>query len=301
MELRRINQTCFYFHGPVNIGYVHLNSQGMLIDSGIDKATMKKVLRQIKENELPITHLFITHAHADHFGGAHYLQEQHHILTIAPFLEEAIMRYPVLEPTYLFTGNDPLPELRNKFLEANPIRIDRVIEEGQYQIDQFTFKTILLAGHSYYQLAFHIDNVLFAADGYFGEEQLFKHKIPFLTDADLAIKSLYKLKEIQCDGALPGHGEYEENFQITVDKNIKYHHNLLNWLEQKIICYPEGLTHETIVADMCLHFGVQSTQLSQWVLFRTAVTSYIIALIKQEKIISEIEDAKWILRARDKK
>ncbi|MCT2535676.1 MBL fold metallo-hydrolase [Aquibacillus koreensis] len=295
MELIRINESCYYFHGAVNIGYVHKGSKGMLIDAGIDKSTMKKVIRQLTTEDLPITHLFITHAHTDHFGGASYLQDQGQVVTIAPYLEEAIMRYPILEPTYLFTGNDPLPELRNKFLEGNPITIDHVIKEGHHQIDPFLFEAYYLPGHSYYQLAIKIDNILYAADSYFAEEQLHKHKIPFLTDAQLTINSLHLLKNISCDGAVPGHGPFEENFYDTVDKNIAYHQSLLKWLESRIIQEPSGITHETVVGAMCVHFGVQPKQLSQWILFRTAVTGYIVSLIKQDKIKSEIVGGIWRL------
>lgn len=297
MEFQRINETCSYFHGPVNIGYIQQKDEGMLIDAGIDKATMKKVIKQLKQQELPLTHLFITHAHSDHFGGAYYLQQQQDVYTIAPVLEEAIMRYPVLEPLYLFGGNDPLPELRNKFLEGNPIRIDQVIDEGNHHIDRFTFDAFTLPGHSYNQLAIRVHEVLFAGDSYFSSKQLNKHKIPFLTDANLAIESLMKLKTIPCDGAVPGHGVYETNFHTTVDENIAYHLDLLQWLEGQIVSREE-MTHETIIADMCQAFQVNTPQLSQWLLFRTAITSYLVALIKQKKITYKIESGRWVFFSR---
>ncbi|MRH43411.1 MBL fold metallo-hydrolase [Aquibacillus halophilus] len=297
MEFQQLKESCYAFRGPVNIGYVHHGELGMLIDAGIDKSTMKKILKHLLAKNLPVTHLFISHAHSDHFGGAQYLQEQHRVFTIAPYLEEAIMRYPILEPLYLFGGNDPLPELRNKFLEGNPIQIDKVVKEGLHKIDNFLFDTYLLPGHSYYQLAIRINDILYAGDAYFSEEQLKKHKIPFLTDADQAILSLKRLKEIPCKGAIPGHGVYQEGFHQTVDDNIEYHEELIDWLHDKISSKPEGITHETIVADMCAHYQVNPPQLSQFLLFRTAITSYLLALIKRNMVKNTIERARWVFKA----
>ncbi|MBM7571558.1 MBL fold metallo-hydrolase [Aquibacillus albus] len=293
MDFQTFNTTCYAFHGPVNIGYVQREDKGMLIDAGIDRGTMKKVMKQLSQKDLPITHLFITHAHTDHFGGAHYLQEQQEVHTMAPKFEEAIMRNPMLEPIYLFGGNDPLPELRNKFLEANPIRIDQVMEEGGYTVDVFEFDTFLLPGHSYYQLAVRIDGILYAGDAYFGTKQLHKHKIPYLSDAQQTLESLEKVKEIPCEGAIPGHGVFESTFQDTVEENIAYHWKLLNWLEAAIVEKTEAVSHENIVADMCQHFDVNAPQLSQWLLYRTAITGYLLALLKQEKITSAIQQGRW--------
>lgn len=299
MEFLTINKTCYYFNGPVNIGYVKRGDEGLLIDAGIDASTMKKVMKELKQKELPITYLFITHAHADHYGGAKYLQDQHKVYTIAPVLEEAILRNPVLEPLYLFGGNDPLPELRNKFLEGSPIHIDQVVTEGEMTIGEFSFSNYQFPGHSYHQLGILIDEILYAGDAYFSQEQLDKHKIPFLTDAALAMESLAKVKEVSCYGAVPGHGIFEQEFRETVQKNIAYHQTLLDNLFEKIDFHPEGFTHETVVADMCEEYGVKVNQLSHWLMFRTAVTSYLIALIKQEKIESSIEKNRWVFRVKE--
>lgn len=299
MKFIQLNESCYYFNGAVNIGYIHHEQQGLLIDAGIDDSTMKKVLRQLEQDELPITHLFITHGHADHYGGAAYLQKKYSVHTMAPVFEEAILRNPMLEPLYLFGGNDPLPELRNKFLEGKPIQVDQVISEGTHQIDKFTFESIACPGHSYYQLAILMDDILFAGDGYFATDQLKKHKIPFLTDAEAAIQSLQRLKEITCKGALPGHGVYEENFQQTITENIAFHEEVIEAFKTYISSMDDGISHETFVADMCEHYEVNAPQLSQWLLFRTAITGYLLALIKREEVESVIEHAKWIFKGKE--
>ncbi|GGC74934.1 MBL fold metallo-hydrolase [Thalassobacillus devorans] len=296
MEMNQINAHCYYFHSAVNIGYVHNGEEGMIIDAGIDKSAIKKVIKGLKEHALPVTHLFITHAHADHYGGAQYLQENFDVLTIAPKFESAILENPSLEPLYLFGGNDPLDELKNKFLEGPPVRIDDQVGEGSFTFGTFDLETYLLPGHSYHQLAVKVFDVLYAADSYFEAAQLEKHKIPYITDAALTIESLERLKEIPCDGAVPGHGKYETDFKTTVQKNIDYHVVLLTWLENYIDEHPNGVSHENIIAAMCDSFGVENNQLGQWLLYRTAVTAYLIGAVKEETISYAIEGNRWMFK-----
>ncbi|WLR51625.1 MBL fold metallo-hydrolase [Bacillus tianshenii] len=275
MEFREIKDSCWYFNSAVNIGYVRNGEKGMLIDAGLDQSTAKKVLKKLKQEELPLTHLFITHAHADHFGGAAFLQAQNDLYTMAPPLEEAILRYPVLEPMYLFQGNEPLPELRNKFLEGSPIRIDQVIDEGIHTVDGFSFECLILPGHSAYQAALLINDVLYAADSYFSTENLHKHKIPYITDAKKTIESLERVKSVSCKGAVPGHGVYEENFHETVQANIAYHLHIIESLRKILRTYENGCSQETIVRALCREWKVKIPHLSSWALFRTAVTAYV--------------------------
>ncbi|KHE72060.1 MBL fold metallo-hydrolase, partial [Halobacillus sp. BBL2006] len=69
MSFQQLNASCYYYQSSVNIGYVHSGDTGLLIDAGIDKSSIKKVLKELNKKELPLTHLFITHAHSDHYGG----------------------------------------------------------------------------------------------------------------------------------------------------------------------------------------------------------------------------------------
>ncbi|WP_191562275.1 MBL fold metallo-hydrolase [Metabacillus idriensis] len=289
MKFIKLTEQCFYFHAAVNIGYIKSGRHGMLIDAGLDQQAAKKVSKQLTEHDCPLTHLFITHAHADHYGGAAFIQEKHDVHTFAAKEEAAILRNPILEPLYLFQGNKPLPELRNKFLEGTPISINEEVKEGIYQCGDVSFECIAFPGHSLMQLGVKADGILFAADSYFGMEQLRKHKIPYIIDADDTIISLEKLLTIDCKGAVPGHGIYEETFQETVSQNVKYHQHVLSVLSQIISEGP--ISQEKLVQKMCRHFDVNPQTLSSWLLFRTAITAYVTKLIKEKKAQITIEDA----------
>ncbi|KHE67928.1 MBL fold metallo-hydrolase, partial [Halobacillus sp. BBL2006] len=225
-------------------------------------------------------------------GGAAYVQDSYDVHTFAPSFEEAILRNPKLEPLYLFGGNDPVKELQNKFLQGQAVRIDEVVEEGSFQAGSIEGEAFLLSGHSYHQLALKVDGILYAADSYFGEEALRKHKIPYITDADLTLKSLERLKSFKVEGAVPGHGPFEKEPAQTIQKNIDVHREILDWL----LSYLEqnkGASHEQVVADMCANYEVKAPQLSQWLLYRTAVTAYLVALKKDQQIYDEITGHRW--------
>ncbi|TXC90708.1 MBL fold metallo-hydrolase [Metabacillus litoralis] len=299
MILNSINDCCYYFQGAVNIGYVRSGENGLLIDAGIDKATIKKVLKLLKENELPVTHLFITHAHADHYGGAAYLQKTENIYTFAPAIESAILRNPILEPLYLFQGNMPLPEMRNKFLEGEPIDVDEEVAEGYLMFGEKEIKCIALPGHSINQFGLIIDEVLYAADAYFSEEQLHKHKIPFIIDAKSTLKTLKLIKRMNCVGALPGHGQYETSFQETVEANITYHLEILDSIQSMIDeRKEEGISHENLVSLVCEKWSVELKNISMWMLFRTAITSYATYLVAEGKIELFLSDNKLRIKSK---
>lgn len=290
MNLIQITETCFYFQGVVNIGYVNHGDEGLLIDAGIDKTTMKKIIKKLEEHQYPITHLYITHAHTDHFGGASYLQTTKQVHTMAPELEEAILRYPILEPIYLFQGNTPLQEMRNKFLEGEAIAVNEVLTEGTYTIDGFTFSIIGFPGHSENQMGILIDDILYCGDAYFGMEQLHKHKIPYIVDAEQTLQSLEKLKTIQCSGAVPGHGVYETKFIETVNQNITYHSEILDSIHVIFDVREGALSHEKLIRAMCDRWKVTITHVSAWLLYRTAITAYLTKLVKDQNVTIQIQD-----------
>ncbi|GIN19202.1 MAG TPA: MBL fold metallo-hydrolase [Bacillus bacterium] len=288
MELREISDCCYYFCGAVNIGYIHKDGKGLLIDSGIDKGTAKKILNILKGYNLPIDYVFLTHAHTDHYGGASFLQKQQKVKLHAPRLEAAIMEHPILEPIYLWNGAMPIKQLRNKFLEGEPVIIDGFIHEGRHEVGPFRFEAVHLPGHSYSQMGIIIGEILYAADSYFGPKVLAKHKVPFIVDADATIHSLEKLQSLVFRGALPGHGDYEADISETIQANINCHTHIKQFLLNSIIMSPNGISMEVLLGKMFDYYGLKAREIGQWLLFRTSFTAYITSLIENGDIAISI-------------
>ncbi|GIN89894.1 MBL fold metallo-hydrolase [Siminovitchia terrae] len=295
MELIEVSGCCYYFSGAVNIGYIHKEGQGLLIDSGIDKGTAKKVLKILNEHQLPVDYVILTHAHTDHYGGASYLQKELQVELHAQRLEAAIMEHPILEPIYLWNGAVPIKQLRNKFLEGEPVIIDGFLFEGQQELGPFHFEALHLPGHSYSQIGVLIDGILYAADSYFGTKVLAKHKVPFIVDADATINSLEKLKSLTLQGAIPGHGDYETAFEETIQANIECHNNIKLFLLNSIKASTDGISMEALMKRMFDHFGLRAREIGQWLLYRTSFTAYISSLIEGGTVsISINEYTLWL-------
>ena len=120
MQLTQLHEQTWVIQGGANIGVIAQEGRCLIIDSGMDKDAGRDILNQVKKLGLTPTALLITHAHADHFGGAHYLVRQTGLKVYATRVEAAVMSGPILEPLYLFSGAQPPRELQHKFLLAKP-------------------------------------------------------------------------------------------------------------------------------------------------------------------------------------
>ncbi|XXM73850.1 MBL fold metallo-hydrolase [Lysinibacillus sphaericus] len=290
MKLQQFNQYCYAFTGAVNIGYCQKEGQGLLIDAGLDESAIKKVLKTLKQHELPLDYCVVTHAHSDHFGGAAYLKKQTGIPLYSPRMESAIIENPLLEPIYLFNGANPIKELRNKFLEGPSVKVDFHIESEENKIGPFVVRALDLPGHSYAQTGMLVEEILYAADSYFGKETLEKHVIPFIIDADETLATLEKLLHIECKGAIPGHGPYEENFKDTVRMNKRVHEERIQALYRLIESKREGECLENLVTQFLTLHKLDVKNLGQWLLFRTSVTAYLACLERQGRIVFYVKD-----------
>ncbi|MGD8189819.1 MBL fold metallo-hydrolase [Brevibacillus ginsengisoli] len=284
-----ITERVGYFPGSVNIGIVIGETGAILIDSGLDSQTAKKIKKGLDAIAQPLRAIVQTHSHADHFGGNAYLLSMYpEAICYAPPLEEAVIRNPILEPIYLGMGAAVLPELNNKFLCAEASRVDVILpEEGEVKIDDRAFTILALPGHSWKQIGVVIEDVCFAADSYFGQETLRKHKIPFLIDVHETIVSLEKLKQTSYQGYLPGHGAYETAVEDTLNDNIRCHLDLMKRIEQ--LFTSQALTLEQGLANLCDDLDVPIDNLSKFVLFRTAFMGYLVGLVKEERITYRFE------------
>ncbi|USG67324.1 MBL fold metallo-hydrolase [Brevibacillus ruminantium] len=292
-SLTMITDGVGYFPGSVNIGLVLGQTGAILIDSGLDTQTAKKIKKGLDQIAQPLSAIVQTHAHADHFGGNAYLLScWPEAKVYAPPLEEAVIRYPLLEPIYLGMGAQPLEELRNKFLLAEASRVDHLLpNEGPVEIDGVLFQVISLPGHSWNQAGLAVENILFAADSFFGEETLHKHKLPFLVDAHETLLSLVKLLESNFRGYLPGHGPYTTSPEAVLTANIHCHRRLYRMIEEALT---EERTLEQCLASVCERLQISIENATSYVLYRTALMGYLIGLLKEERVSYRFFANQWL-------
>ena len=111
-----------------------------------------------------MTTVLTTHAHADHFGGNATVVKRTGAQVCAPPVDEAILRYPALQPSLLFAGADPPLSMRENFLLAEASPVDRIIAESSLTFDGVEIAVVQLRGHSPRQVGFLVDEVFFSAD-----------------------------------------------------------------------------------------------------------------------------------------
>jgi glyoxylase-like metal-dependent hydrolase (beta-lactamase superfamily II) len=215
MECVELAPGTFHLQSGSNMGLVVRDGQALLIDTGLDEDAGRRALRIAGDKGATLTAIFVTHAHADHFGGAQFLQRRLDVPLYAPNLEAAMMENPIIEPLYLFGGAAPIAELRQKFTLAEPCEVTRTVEPGPLEIGAFQVDVVPLPGHALNQVGAGVGEILFCADAVFPQETIEKHKVLFCVDLDRTLKTLKHLPDRPYRGFAPGHGPaYAEKEEV---------------------------------------------------------------------------------------
>jgi glyoxylase-like metal-dependent hydrolase (beta-lactamase superfamily II) len=262
----------------VNIGLVRDGKRAIVIDSGIDKDSGRRIVKAIEALGWHIDILINTHSHADHCGGNKYIQEKTNAQTYAPAIEAGIIQVPYLEPLFLSGGASPIRELQNGFLMACPSRVDVVIEgQRELQFGSVNIKIIPLPGHSLNQIGLDIEDTLFCADSIFSEEILQKHKIPFFIDIEREKQTLDFLQNTTNKFYVPSHAKPCTHIGNLVMANSKVIQEVQKCIAEKA----ENSNKDQILRGVCDWFGVELREFPQYYLTSTAVMAYLSYLEKQ--------------------
>lgn len=288
-DLRTLSAHTAYLPGGVNVGIVFNDAgQAVLIDSGGDKhhgRTLRKALDAAGLRPIAIVN---THSHADHYGGNDYLRRQLDVSVWAPCFEEAILRYPLLEPIYLFDGASPPTALRNKWLMGKPSPVDHVYdpaEEPLLEIGEMRLQVHDVSGHAVVQAAIGIENVCFAADAFFGTEVLNKYEIPFTHNVARQIEALERLRALPYDIFVPGHGTPTEDIERAVQENRAAIERAITWVRHAV---GDGATTDEVVHAVTARLENPPTTLSTYVLMRSTIAAYLAYLTEQGTIAPEV-------------
>ena len=208
MDLVQLTEAAYQLRGGSNAGLIVQGGHAVLVDTGLDRDTAKKILRHIESLKITLAAVVITHAHADHCGGAAMIRARTGAPVYAPELEADVVANPIWEPLYLYSGALPPAELRHKFTLAERCPVTGVLGTGDQVLGGVPFTAIPAPGHSPNQMMIAGGGVCFVADACFAPEVLHKHGIPFYVDIDQTLASLAALAAL--DGVyaafVPGHG-----------------------------------------------------------------------------------------------
>jgi glyoxylase-like metal-dependent hydrolase (beta-lactamase superfamily II) len=286
-ELINLSGNTWYIQSPANIGLFKTDSdEVVLIDSGNDKETAKKVLTTIQSNNWKLKIIINTHSNADHTGGNAYLHEKTNCSISATRFESAFMFDPILEPSFLF-GAYPNSKLRNKFLEAKPCNVTDVISHDCNEICKTPLQAIPLPGHFMDMIGVMTpDNVFFAADSLFGKEILNKYHITFIYDVKSFLQTLDKLEQMTAKFFVPSHASPVTDIKPLVAVNKKKVNEIIELILQNCAA---PINFENILKNLLDHYSLK-LDFNQYVLVGSTVKSYLAYLYDLGQISAMFEN-----------
>ncbi len=284
-ELINIQGNTSYIQSPANIGLVKVGeTEVVLIDSGNDKDAAKKLLTILESNGWNLKMIVNTHSNADHIGGNAYLYEKTGCRIAATGLESALIKYPFLEPSFLF-GAYPAAPLRNKFLLAQASIVSDIVDPGEIPGTQL--KAISLPGHFMHMIGVLTpDGVFFVADSVFKKEILDKYKIPFIYDVKAFLQTLSLLEQTQAKVFVPSHAEPTSDIRPLVQVNRERVIQLCELIVQKLV---EPLNFEVLLKKIFDHY-VLTLDFNQYVLAGSTIKSFLSYLLDVKQIEASFKD-----------
>ncbi len=283
----------YHLRGGSNAGVIAHGKDALLVDTGLDRDAGRKIVKFLAGEGLSLAAIVITHAHADHFGGAAFVRRRTGALVHAPRLTAAIVENPILEPTYLFAGADPIPELRHKFTLAPPCPVDEILPEGEanVEIGGFEVRIVPAPGHAPDQIMVGFGDVLFSADAFFPTETVEKHGIPFFTNPRLGVETLRSLPEKGYSLLAPGHGDAIGPDGDDIAVNIE-RLETIRGLALEAIAEPASL--EQVQEHVAAGLGVEFTTAVSFYLARTTVQGALAWLEEEGEAFPQTEKGRLL-------
>jgi glyoxylase-like metal-dependent hydrolase (beta-lactamase superfamily II) len=318
----------FHLQGGSNMGLAVRDGKGLLIDAGLDKDAARQALRAAEGLGVTLEAVFLTHAHADHFGGAYLLQQRLGVPLYAPALEAAMMEHPILEPLYLFGGAAPIRELRGKFTLAQACRIEHVIPvvaslvapasqkttevvtTGEVpqettevvptnyplEIGPFRVEVVPLAGHAPNQVGVAVGEVLFCADAVFPAETLEKHKLTFCVDLDETLATLQRLPGLPYARFAPGHGPAYGAGEEIARACAANRARLEEVRERVFVALEAPQDTATLLQQVADGFGLRMATATAYLLTQTTVLAALSALERAGRVAVAMESNRLVWR-----
>lgn len=282
-ELIQAAGSSYYIQCPAKVGLVQLaESDVCLIDAGSDKDAGRKIRQLLDANGWHLTAIYATHSHADHIGGAKYLQSQTGCALYAPGIERDFTCHTVLEPTCLY-GGYPYKELRHKFLMAQPSNAQMLTP----QCLPTGIEAIPLPGHSFDMTGYRTaDGVVYLADCLSSAETLAKYKIGYLWDVANFLATLEQVKTIDATLFVPAHAPATTDIAPLVQTNIDTVHEIADTIEA--LC-TEPIAFDALLRAVFTRYGLPMT-FEQHALVGSTLRSYLSWMKDAGRITARIED-----------
>ena len=261
----------YYVPGLTNSGFI----EGLVIDTGPEESVYEGA---------EVDRLAITHGHADHFSCGAFLRKRG-ATVVAARDDAALVENPDINIRGMFSWAKPGDILVTKLFIGMPCPVDALVE--QWRDKRAT--PVPLPGHTLGHTGFLTrDGVLFSGDSLYQEALWKRHPLPYSIDPDLVTASLEKIRELEFDWLVPGHGELVD--RATAEKDLTFHQNQVAGIEALIL---EELrrphTTEQAIAMVSSRRGLSDNPAAYW-LAVTTVKGYLGDLLGRRLLEFNVED-----------
>jgi glyoxylase-like metal-dependent hydrolase (beta-lactamase superfamily II) len=270
----------YYIQAPVCIGVYVKGDKCIIIDTGLDESSGKKILKELKDANIIPAAIINTHSHADHFGGNNIIQKKTDIIVCSSEKEGVAIQNPEYEPFYLFSSS-PVKEMKNKFFMAKESKVDRVLTPGKVLIEDMEIEIISLPGHSIGQIGVLTkDNVLFCADSVLSKEIIHKYYLPYVYDVEKQYETLEYLKNTSFDAYVMAHGGLTDEITSHADINIAVMRDNEDYFLKRM---QEPLTREELLSEFAKYKGIEMNMVQYPLLF-ASISAYLSYLANAGKV-----------------
>ena len=212
----RIAGDTHYLPGLTNSGFI----DGLVIDTGPECEPYADVA---------IDRLAITHGHADHFAAGSVLRENG-ATVVAARDDAALVENPDINIRGMFSWARPSDLLVTKLFIGTPCKVDALVEDWR----DHRATPVALAGHTLGHTAFLTrDGVLFTGDALYQEALWARHKLPYAIDPDMVACSLERIRDLEFDWLVPGHGVLAD--RATSLRDIDFHLAQIRAIEELLL------------------------------------------------------------------
>lgn len=287
MNLINIKGNTFYIKGGTNTGiYLYDDKSALIIDPGLCGLRPKRIIDELKSNNINLKFIINTHEHNDHYGACNQFKEEYKDVEImSSKYSKLYIENPELFSKYIIGGksNNFMDEkLRNKSLDE--VGIDKVISEGYIKLNSVGFNIIDFKGHTPGSIGVLTDDkVLFVGDLLIGEEMLNKYDFLFMYDIKEQINSLDKLEDIDFDYLVVSHSKKIISKEESHDLIKKHKEAICKYLNQirDQLNQPIGL--ESLLKNIIKNNNL-SNNYKEYHFFKSSLVSIISYLVELEEI-----------------